>query len=98
MYFTHLFLFGELVDPQKRVELLGRAHLYVESCRADGYCAVDDTPYPVLMVDPNGSVEGFMTIIHEDELEILEEHVTTGYVKRSIRLDNGKEAWTIMKK
>ena len=50
------------------------------------------------MVDSGRFVDGFMTIIHEDELDILEEHVTTGYLKRAIILDNGKEAWAIVEK
>jgi len=86
------------VDPQKRLELLGREHPYVEQCVADGYCATEGAPYPALMVDSGSFVEGFMTVIHEDELDILDEHVTTGYVRRMIKLKNGKEAWTLIKK
>ncbi len=103
MDFTELFVYGVLMDPDKRKALLGRALDHVVPDSVNGYeledVTIDGVDYPALVAsDPSSSVEGCVAVIHKDELSILDEHRTPVYDMTMIILNSGKKVWAYMKK
>jgi len=103
VYFTELFVYGTLVDPDKRRALLGRALDYVVPDSVNGYemedVTIDGVEYPALVMSTmSHRVDGYVTVINKEELSILDEYETSAYARTMIRLNSGKKAWVYMKK
>lgn len=103
MYFTNLFVYGTLVKPEVREDLLGRPHEYLQKDSVRGYSldsvAIDGVVYPALVEDTmNSVVDGFVTVINESEFRVLDDYETDAYGRRFIELSSGRRAWAYVKK
>lgn len=103
MDFTELFICGVLADPDKRKALLGRPLDYLVPDSVDGYeledVTIDGVEYPALVMSTvSHRVDGYIAVIHDDELSILDEHETPIYGRAMIRLNSGKKAWAYLKR
>lgn len=91
------------MDPDARRGLLGRYLDYVVPDSAIGYelesVVIEGVEYPALVMSTMANrVEGYVAIINERELSILDEYETAAYARTMIRLSSGKKAWAYMKK
>jgi gamma-glutamylcyclotransferase (GGCT)/AIG2-like uncharacterized protein YtfP len=102
MIFCHLFVYGILLDPKRREEVIGRKMPYSEPDTLSGF-AVDDVViegehYPALVPRVSSMVHGSIVMIHEEELRILDEYETDAYKRDIVTLMSGKEAWVFVKR
>ena len=98
MNFTLLFVHGKLVDPITRAEVLGRSHDYLSADRVEGFTADSDSlEFPALVRDHSSFTDGYVTVIHEDELSILNEYEMPRHEKRELLLASGKRAWAYVR-
>lgn len=102
MFFCNLFVYGTLMDPETRADVLGRNAPYSEPDTLSGFRAdeviIEGLTYPALYADTSSMVHGAIVVIHEDELRVLDEYETDVYERRMVTLMSGKVAWTFIRK
>lgn len=96
--FVDLFVYGSLLDPKRREETFGRPLSYSEPDSISGYDVDGSQPYPSLFKKSGSIVHGVVVLIHERELNLLDEHVPTEHERRQITLMSGRNAWVLSKK
>lgn len=98
MKFTLLFVHGKLVDPDTRREMLGRSHDYLSPDKVEGFSSDSESfEFPALVRNYSSFTEGYVTVIHEDELSILSEYSMPKHEKRELLLASGKRAWAYVR-
>ncbi len=102
MIFVNLFVYGTLMDPDTRADVIGRSLPYMEPDSLTGFSVdsidIEGMAYPALVPDGHNIVHGGIIILHEDELKSLDEYETDAYKRQMVRLMSGKEAWVFVKK
>jgi gamma-glutamylcyclotransferase (GGCT)/AIG2-like uncharacterized protein YtfP len=102
MIFVNLFVYGTLMDPDTRADVIGRSLPYMEPDSLCGFSVetveIENTTYPALVPNGHNIVHGAIIILHEDELKSLDEYETDVYKRQMVRLMSGKEAWVFVKK
>lgn len=102
MIFCDLFVYGILLDPQKREEVLGRKMPYSTPDTLSGFkmddVVIEGEHYPALVANPSAMVHGAIVVVHEDELRLLDEYETDAYRRDMVTLMSGKQAWAFVKR
>jgi len=89
-----LFTYGTLQDEKVQLSLIGRT-LEGEAAVLNGYTIHFNLmpPYPVAMPGENDLIEGQVFEVTQDELQQLDIYEGECYLRITVTLENGQEAW-----
>lgn len=94
-----IFIYGTLADPEVQKRVWGRVTRHTAD-RLKGYKKVQieiaDETFPAL-IPGDGSIDGFVMEVSEDELKKIDEYETKAYKRKKVRLVSGQLVWVYVK-
>lgn len=96
-----LFLYGTLREPEIQKEVLGRTADSVPDI-LEGFrklkITIGGQTYPMLIPSDDGSVDGDVIEVSEEEFHKIDEYETRIYMKRKANLKSGTIAWVYVRR
>lgn len=96
-----LFVYCLLKDANVQKEVIGRT-VNTEPEIIEGYkkstIEIEGETFPCIIPYQQGSIDGFVISITQEELKLIDEYETDAYERKKVVLKSGKSAWVYQKR